>query len=133
MAWHDEIKELTFEPYPCPRGCGVMIERGLMSAVNHDNKCVGDSFSKPHNLSTKDGSKLFFEDLEKWWNSVSDDRQKFIKKREETINGNLSHLHKKSIEFKEDIPLDLLCVVSFQYPLIVGSEFIERHKKWVND
>jgi len=42
MAWYDELKELTFEPYPCPRGCGTMVECGLMNAVEHWHDCVGE-------------------------------------------------------------------------------------------
>lgn len=67
------------------------------------------------------------EDLEDYFKK----EQKFRQERNKGISDNLKHLAKRSKELKEPIPLELQFKAFFEFPIMGGRDFFDKHRKWI--
>lgn len=77
-------------------------------------------------------SEITYDDLKNYFERLQKLRNAYSKKKEDTIRSNIKHLEKRSVELKKEIPMELLLMVQYIYPLFVSKEFREKYKEWIN-
>lgn len=74
-----------------------------------------------------------WQEMEKILEDIQERNRATIKRHEKQADENIQFLVKRSKQLEKEIPISVLFIAGSVPPIMVGGDFVQKHKEWFVD